>query len=730
MPRVPTYDNFQVNQNTLPQTQLTIPNAPTMPDVAGQQAQQMGQAMQQAGGKLGQVALAMQQEVNQLRIDDALNQVKEHALKMTYDKDVGFTNLRGVAALERPDGKPLEQEYGETLQQRISEIAGGLGNDAQRAAFSRAATGILSNFRGQLVKHEADEFRTYALSKTEGIQATALREIQLSWSNPEAIDAAVTRIKAQTYRQAQLLGKSAEWQEMQARKMTSTAHATALSAALENNDVLYADGYLKKYASQMEADDILKVRGAITKTMDLQVGMNIGSEVLAQNAPQLVPSDYARLTNIVMGIESNGRRYGADGQILQGPQTRYGTAKGEMQVLDGTNKDPGFGVRPAQDDSPEERARVGRDYLRAMVQRYNGEIDKTLAAYNWGPGNVDAAIKEHGENWLAKAPKETRDYVARGAQEFGAGAGKPPKPTLAQLKAELRTRPELAGNPARLKYAEDRLEADYKAMNDAIKQREDEALDTAYKQLYSNGGDFSKLPANLRAAIPGDKMGAVMTFARQIAKDGTTVHQSEKWAEILSLPREALTSMTPIEFYRQYRPVLDDAHLEKGYALLNEAKGVSDEKHLEIITTAQRIKQSAINAKILPATDKPDEKQQKKFAQFNQLIDDRVRQFERIDLGGKRKANSEELQKIIDHTLMDQAFVSVDYWLDSGPAPVGLMSPEEQDKAYVKVGDESIMLSSIPADQRATITSKLKARGKAVTEQAIADLWVRAGIPK
>src|SRR5690606_20740948 len=192
---------------------------------------------------------------------------------------------RGINALQRPDGRPLADEYGETLQQRISEIGQGLGNDAQRAAFSAAAGGLLTNFRGQIIKHEADEFQNYALSVTEGVQATALREVALSWNNPAAIDNAVKRIRAQTHQQAQLLGKSAEWQEAQVRQMVSAAHATALGAALDNNDVLYADSYLKKYAGQMVADDILRVRGLVTKGMDLQVGDSVGAQVFANYAP-------------------------------------------------------------------------------------------------------------------------------------------------------------------------------------------------------------------------------------------------------------------------------------------------------------------------------------------------------------------------------------------------------------------------------------------------------------
>lgn len=725
MPTVPRYDNFQATPNTLPQARL---NAPVVQDVAGQQAQQLGAAMTNFGQHMGNIALDKQKEANQLRVDDALNRAKEATLKLTYDKDAGFTNIKGINALERPDGKPLTDEYGATLKSELDTISSTLGNDAQRQAFTAYAGGMLTSFRGQLVQHEAQEFKNYSLSVAEGVQATALREIGLRWQEPEAVDAAVQRIRAEGYRQGQLLGKSAEWQEASVRKLTSNAHKTALLAALEQNNPLYADSHLKKYAGQMDADDILAVRSHITKAVDMQVGTTAGVQVFERFAPRLAPGDGARLENIVMGIESGGRRYGADGKMLEGPATKHGTAKGEMQVLDGTNKDPGFGVKPAKDDSPEERARVGRDYLNVMAARYQGEVPKILAAYNWGPGNLDKAIKEHGTNWLEHAPKETRDYVARGAAEYGAGGGAPARPTLAEMKAELRRQPDMASNPTRLKFAEDRLEVEYKAMADGIKAQEEQALDQAYRGLYANGGNFEALPAGVRTAIPGQKLNGVLDFAREIAKNGGTVHRPEAWAQILSLPRDELAKMTPAQFYEKFRPVLDDTHLEKGYALLADSQGSATDKHLEIITTSNRMKQAAVGAGLLPATGKANERQEKDFAQFTGIVDQRVRQFERTDLGGKRKANSEELQRVIDGVMMDKAFVSE--WGSDPKRPVSMLTPEQQASAYVRVNGQDVAISSVPQTQRATILSKLQARGLPVTEQAIAELWVRAGRPK
>ncbi len=88
-------------------------------------------------------------------------------------------------------------------------------------------------------------------------------------------------------------------------------------------------------------------------------------------------------------------------------------ARGLMQVMPETARAPGFGIR-ASDGSKADDVRVGREYRAKMQSRYGGDLRKMWAAYNWGPGNLDAAIAKYGEDgWFSRAPKETRDYVRR-----------------------------------------------------------------------------------------------------------------------------------------------------------------------------------------------------------------------------------------------------------------------------------------------------------------------------
>ncbi|GAB3190777.1 transglycosylase SLT domain-containing protein [Hydrogenophaga aquatica] len=535
MPRVPTYDGFQATPNTLPQTRLTLPE---MPDVAGQQAQQTARAMAASGQALGQVALDMQQQANQLRVDDALNRAKESALRLTYDKEVGFTNLRGINALERPGGKPLADEYSDTLKRNIEEIAGTLGNEAQRQAFSLRANDILTAMRGNATQHEAQEFKTYSLSVSEGIQSTALREIGLNWKNPDAVNSAVERIRAETYRQAQLLGKSAEWQEAQARKMTSNAHKVALLSALEQNDPAYAEAYLKKYAEQMDADDILTVRGHVTKAMDAQVGFTVASEVMGKMQPRIQTSEAERAFNIAVGTESNHRQFGPDGKPLTSPKGAIGIA----QVMPGTAPEAAklaglpWDENRYKNDAAYNRA-LGMAYFQKMLQDNGGDLAKAYAAYNAGPGRLQEAIKKAQDArkrapnatpndpnyWLTFMPQETRNYVAKNLREFEAGQGQAQRPTFLEIDEQLRADPRLAGNPARYRIAREEAQRQFEEQNKAIRQREEEAVATAMRGIIENGGRYTDLPVSVRAAVPPKEVDNLLSFAQKISKgDDTT----------------------------------------------------------------------------------------------------------------------------------------------------------------------------------------------------------------
>ena len=93
-------------------------------------------------------------------------------------------------------------------------------------------------------------------------------------------------------------------------------------------------------------------------------------------------------------------------------------ARGLMQVMPATARDPGFGIRPSS-GSQQDDVRVGREYLARMQQRYGGDMSKVWAAYNAGPGRLDQALQRGGDNWLSLLPRETQDYVRKNMRALG-----------------------------------------------------------------------------------------------------------------------------------------------------------------------------------------------------------------------------------------------------------------------------------------------------------------------
>jgi hypothetical protein len=125
-------------------------------------------------------------------------------------------------------------------------------------------------------------------------------------------------------------------------------------------------------------------------------------------------------------INQHAQRNGFDPRILSNLVTQESGgdhsavsgagAKGITQIMPRTAVDPGFGVKPLQDNTWEEAVRFGADYLGALNKYYMKKgkspeeaMNLALGAYNWGPKNVDDWLA-HGAD-LSKVPPETMGYI-------------------------------------------------------------------------------------------------------------------------------------------------------------------------------------------------------------------------------------------------------------------------------------------------------------------------------
>lgn len=95
----------------------------------------------------------------------------------------------------------------------------------------------------------------------------------------------------------------------------------------------------------------------------------------------------------------------------------WAAASGLWQFIPGTGSRYGLRRTAHVDErnSFDEATRASARYLKFLADRYNGNWELALAAYNSGEGNVDRAIRRAGESnfWVAYPylPRETRNYV-------------------------------------------------------------------------------------------------------------------------------------------------------------------------------------------------------------------------------------------------------------------------------------------------------------------------------
>jgi soluble lytic murein transglycosylase-like protein len=83
-------------------------------------------------------------------------------------------------------------------------------------------------------------------------------------------------------------------------------------------------------------------------------------------------------------------------------------ASGMFQFMPTTAK--GYGIDPY---NPTQAADAAGKMMSGLIAKYDGDIAKALAGYNWGGGNVDKAVKKYGNDWLAHAPTETKNYIKK-----------------------------------------------------------------------------------------------------------------------------------------------------------------------------------------------------------------------------------------------------------------------------------------------------------------------------
>lgn len=174
----------------------------------------------------------------------------------------------------------------------------------------------------------------------------------------------------------------------------------------ENKGLGIADMIFKKMTGEDLSVNMLNLKNT-------KPAFNISKELIA-GKNEIKPSQSAsqRLAKYDDLIRSAAKKFGVNENLVKSiiltesaaneKAVSSANAKGLMQLIDSTAAD--MGVRDVF--NPKENIDGGTKYISKMLRQYDGNLEKALAAYNAGPGNVD--------KYKGIPPfKETQNYVAR-----------------------------------------------------------------------------------------------------------------------------------------------------------------------------------------------------------------------------------------------------------------------------------------------------------------------------
>ena len=130
----------------------------------------------------------------------------------------------------------------------------------------------------------------------------------------------------------------------------------------------------------------------------------------------------------------------------------------------------------------------------------------------------------------------------------------------------------------------------------------------------------------------------------------------------------------------------------------------------------------ANQAGLKPFDTKKSDKEKASLGQLKYAVEQRI-YTEQVTR--KRQLTRDEKLQMMQQELDNKVMVDITLWKDK-EMPISLVQKDDLGKTYVVVEGKEVPLNSIPATSRTMIVRQLRAAGRPVTEQAIAEVFVKS----
>lgn len=453
MPTTPTYGNFQVSPTTQgfegTRHRDYTGDAPNLNKELGRNLEDL------AGYAMKQRDLA-----DEARVQDKLTQLRRYATQRRLGEN-GFLTLHGENALKPDDeGQDLASReeaalisFGEDLAQDLTP--------RQRALFGRQSQAIHQQQYGFAQQHFFNESEAYRKTTWTNVGANAVETATASYQDFDVLDESIDQSRLAAVNLADMEGLDENGRNLAIKTSIGNTIIGAVNGALaacekDPTQVRYAVAILDRYGDQIPAGKLLELRRLVNGQTDANTKYELsrlglealdrdpGTMALAYGAlnGEAVPANKRKGANIavfghMINVESGGRQFETDpdgrsvtlvGRYADGtiPKNEEERAYGKSQIQVRNAKVAAerlkidFDMKRFKEDALYNEA-LGQEFFSMLVEQNGGDMQKAVAAYHSGQGNVNKAVKaaeKDGKPWIEHLGPEGQQYVAKVMKSF------------------------------------------------------------------------------------------------------------------------------------------------------------------------------------------------------------------------------------------------------------------------------------------------------------------------
>lgn len=434
MPTVPTVTGRSVNPAGAP-NQYQDASAAT-PDAfgagVGRALSGFGQSVENVGGVLMHKAEEERQRSEANAVLDATNQAQDAQRKLLY----GENGQGGEMAKQGADAFGAQARLRQSFAEISGKLSGSLPSDKAKDAFKRTMSGIQDATLDAAARREA-QIGVEQRAKTQQNSLDLAQQNVISFANDDAlvqknINLGIGAIRANT------TGLPADVVEANVQKFKSAAQLARIQRIAIDSPAA-AEAMYGKVKGDLFGEDHVKAEQVLRPLRDRTYGIGRANEIIGSPGPTAgrlsevtnAPGGLPRMVagaNLPAVVTASGM-----GESNLDPSTRDSPrgAAGMMQVMPGTAREisakagDGLITKDMSDEQvrqvirdPGVSLRYGAIYHQQNLQRFGGDVEAALVAYNAGPANAEKWLRAGRDYAVLPKREETEPYVRKALSRY------------------------------------------------------------------------------------------------------------------------------------------------------------------------------------------------------------------------------------------------------------------------------------------------------------------------